>query len=844
MESPNGLSSSEAAKRLLRCGLNEIRRTKKVSPWKLLLGQFTSPLILILVGAAVISIGIGFLPGQKPNIADAVLIMIIVLFSGIAGFAQEYKAEKTIEILQRMATPKARVIRDGVHKEVLVTEVVPGDLVVIEGGDVVPADGVVIQSVDLMVDESLLTGESESVKKGKNTQVSMNTYVFSGNAVVRVETTGMKTRVGAIAEKLQQLQLRRSTFEEELSDVSKRIFWVTLLVAAVMVGIGFAKFGLYNAVLVAISLAVAAIPEALPAVMTISLSMGGRAMASKHALIRRLSAVESVGAIDIICTDKTGTLTRNEMTVTSLYCSGKVYDPALVKSDDLGDLAPLLQCGLLCNNAKLVMDAKGSEKAVGSQTEIAIKTLARKLIKGNIESRFRRLHEIPFSSDRKMMSVVCKESGKDFLIASKGAPEIVLQKCTKILLQGKIKVLTRRDRAKIASHIAGFGSQRLRVLGFACKEANVMGKTVEHDLVWLGLQAMYDPPRGGVGKALEECESAGIRVIMVTGDNPMTAQSIAKGIGLKSEGVIEGVEIDQLTDRALAQRLDSGVNIFARVSPFHKLRILELLQKKYRVAMTGDGVNDALALKKADVGIAMGIRGTDVAKEASDIILLDDNFASIKDAIEEGRKTFENIRKFLNYLLSCNVAEIAVLFGATLALDLPSPILLPVHLLWINLLTDGLPAIALGVDPPRPGIMHDPPRKKESPLINKHLALQIFAMGALMTAILFATFFVTLPRGFAGAQSTLFTGFVLYEFVRIRTIRSQEGLGWLSNKWLVASLAGSLALQLVILYSPVHVFFHVQPLGWFEWGILGGGAIVGYLGGLILSRVIRSVVKE
>ena len=826
------------------CGPNEILRTRKRSPWRLLISQFSSPLMLILFAAAFISIAVGLFPGQKPNIADAVLIVVIALFSGLAGFLQEFKAEKTIEVLQGMATPKAIVIRDGVRKEIVVTEVVPGDLVVVEGGDVIPADARVIHTVDLMVDESLLTGESESVKKGNHADIFMHTYVFSGNATAVVQATGMKTRVGAIAEKLQQLQGRATTFEVELKELSSRIFWVTLAVAAVMTVIGFAKFGIYNAVLVAVSLAVAAIPEALPAVMTISLAIGGRAMAARHALIRRLSAVESIGAVDIICTDKTGTLTRNEMTVTSIFSSEKVWDPSLIREEDLKALRPLLECALLCNNAKMVLDSKGVEKAVGSQTEIAIKTLARRLIKADLETRFRRVHEIPFTPDRKMMAVVCKHPGAGFLVFAKGAPEMLLSHCKKIFLNGSVKSLTKIDKAKILLQNNRFASNRLRVLGFAYKEADDVSKSVEEGLVWLGLQAMVDPPRDGVSQALHDCESAGIRVVMLTGDNPLTAQAIARGIGLKTSGVLEGSDIEKMTDEALDKRLCAGVNIFARVSPFHKLRVLELLQKKYRVAMTGDGVNDALALKKADVGIAMGVRGTDVAKEASDIILLDDNFATIRNAVEEGRKTFENIRKFLNYLLSCNFAEIAVLFGATLFLDLKAPILLPVHLLWINLLTDGLPAIALGVDPSCPGIMQAPPRKKGSSLIDKHLAGQIVGMGILMTGLLFATFFLVLPSGFGIAQSTLFTGFVIFEFVRIRTIRSQEGLSWLSNKWLVASLAGSLALQLLVVYSPLNVVFHVQPLGWYEWLVLAGGAIAGYLGGVMISRVIRSAVKE
>ncbi len=839
----SGLSTREAEKRLEEYGKNEIKRFYKPNPLKILISQFTSPLIVILIIAAIVSSLIGFLPGQEASIFDTILILLIVFISGLSGFFQDYKAEKTIEALQRMSVPKAKVIRDGKEMQLDATEIVPGDLILIESGDVVPADARLVESFDLRVDESILTGESISIKKEEGDEVFMNTFINTGSAKAIVLRTGMRTRVGAIARKLQSLREEKTPFQRELSRLSKKIAFGIIGIVLVILFVSLFRYSLYLSFLTAISLAVAAIPEGLPAVVVLTLSVGARVMSKKNALIRRLSVSESMGAVDIICTDKTGTLTKNEMTVTRLFFDNRVI--YISKLNKVEKIKQLFTCGLLCNNSSVGYDKDGNKKYIGDQTEIALRKVSEKfgLEKESLEKIYRRVSEISFSSKRKMMSVVYSHNNKYF-VYSKGAPEVLIEKCDRIYEKGKIRKITNKDKEKILKQNKKFASSALRVLGFAYKEVKKLNKEVEANLIWLGLQAMIDPPRKEVKNALQECRNAGIRVIMLTGDNPLTARAIAKEIGLESRGIMQGSDIDKLSDSKLEEKLKRGVNIFARVSPFHKLRILEILKKENRVAMTGDGVNDALALKKADVGISMGIRGTDVAKEASDIILLDDNFVTIIGAIKEGRRIFDNIRKFINYLLTCNLAEVMVLFLATLLLTLKEPILLPIHLLWINLLTDGLPALALGIDPARADIMKDPPRKKDEPIVDKRLSWIIVLIGFEMTFMLIATFLLILPLGFEKARTTLFMGFVFYEFIRVASIRHQEKLNWLSNKWLLFSLICSFLLQLVIIYSPINRFFHVVSLGFYPWIVLVIGALVGYFLAILITKIVIDFVVE
>jgi Ca2+-transporting ATPase len=840
-----GLTNREAERRLKKYGKNEIKRTEKINPIKLFLSQFTSPLVLILIIAAVISLTIGFIPGEESDIIDVVLILSIVIASGIAGFFQDYKAEKSIEMLQKMSTPKAKVIREGKEIEIDATEIVPGDLILIEPGDIVPADAKLIDCFNLKVDESILTGESRAVEKKPSDEIFMNTSVYVGNAKAIVTRTGMQTKIGNIASKLQEIGEEKTPFQSDISRLSKKIFWIITGIVIVMFFVSLLKYDLYQSLLTSISLAVAAIPEGLPAVITLALAIGATTMAKKNALIRKLAVTESVGAVDIICTDKTGTLTKNEMTVTKLFFNNKVFEAAEINNKKIKNMKQLFICSALCNDTRIGYDVEGNKKYIGNQTEIALRKISERFgfIKENLEREHKKIDEIPFTSQRKMMSVICKHKDS-YILYSKGAPEVIIEKCDRIYQNGKIMKLSGETKRRLLEQNKLFASSALRVLGFAFKEMKNKESNPEKNLIWLGLQAMIDPPREEVKIALKNCKTAGIRVIMLTGDNPLTAKAIADEIGLESKGVIEGKDLDNLSNKELENQLNSGVNIFARISPFHKLRILEILKKDNRVAMTGDGVNDALALKRADVGIAMGIKGTEVAKEASDMVLLDDNFATITAAIKEGRRLFDNIRKFVNYLFVCNFAEVAVLFLSTLFLTLQEPILLPMQILWINLLTDGLPALALGIDPARPDVMLRPPRKKEEPIINKCQLWLIGTIGIKKMIVLFATFFIVLPLGIEKARTALFTGFILYEFVRIGSIRYQDKLKWFSNKWLVSALIGSVLLQLLIIYTPLSKMFHIVPLGIYEWLILFGGVCIGYVSAIIITKVIMKFVKD
>ncbi|MDH3245347.1 MAG: cation-transporting P-type ATPase [Saprospiraceae bacterium] len=835
----NGLTTSQVAELREEYGKNEIIRKKKISAWSILLNQFASPLILILVIAAGLSLLIGYLPMQEPREIDAILIMSIVLLSGLFGFFQDYRAERTIETLQAMATPISRVIRDGVEHEISSIDIVPGDILEIKAGDLVGADGVVVQSNALQLDESILTGESLAIRKAKGEEVFMHTHATSGSAMIKVTQTGMGTRVGEIAGELQEIAEEKTSFQRELADLGRKLSLFTLVITLVVGVAGYFKFGLYQGLMTAISLAVAAIPEGLPAVVVLGLAIGARAMVQKKALIRRLSVAESIGAVDLICTDKTGTLTKNEMSVTKYFINGEVSDARdnLSKVTDI-TLQRMLQCSFHCNNVETSSQADETKKWSGEQTEIAILQFALDRMSNSSEKELNRIDEIPFSSERKMMTVVV-EDGIQQLTYTKGAPEVVIEKCSHVMLKGEILLLAEDKKRIILNQTENFASQALRVMGFAFKE--VVDGSPEKNLIWLGLMGMTDLPRPEAKEALAECHSAGIRVIMITGDNPTTAKAIASEVGMKNtEQVLTGPEIDLLQDEELRKRLDAGSNIFARTTPMHKLRILNLLENDYTVAMTGDGVNDALAIKRASVGIAMGQKGTEVTKQVADIILLDDNFSTIRDAIRHGRTIFQNIRKFIDYLLTCNIAEVLVIFIATLYFDLEGPVLLAVQILWINLLTDGLVALALGADPPAYDVMKHSPRKLNEPLINKRLAWLIGLIGLKLTAILLIAFWVTLPLGLEKARTVLLSGFVLYEFVRIGAIRSQEQLGWFDNKWLIAALLVSMLLQLAIVYTPLNEFFSLVPIGAYEWIVLISGAVVG---GILAFGITKLVIK-
>jgi len=817
-----GLTTEEAKKRLRIYGENRIERRKRIPPWKIFLNQFTSPLVLLLLVAALLSFSLAIARGEAYT--DSILIIAIVLLACIAGFVQDYKAEQTIEALQRLATPKVKVIRDGIEQEISSVELVPGDIIVLEGGDVIPADAKLVKG-ELQVDESPLTGESRAVRKGEGDNVYSGCGVFAGKAVAEVFATGMRTELGKITAKMQEIEEEKTPFQLQMDQLTRKLVGITTVLMAITFFLSVSKFGVLEAGLLTISLAVAAIPEGLPAVITICLSLGAREMAKRNALVRRLVVTESIGTVDVICTDKTGTITEGKM---------KVVDLWFPKPSKLAMELALKVC-FYCNDAKLIK-ANGSEKWIGDETDIALKLYANDLVR----PEGKRIEEIAFTPERKLMTIVHEFDGRR-LVLSKGAPEVVLQRCSKVFMGKEIKKLDKRLRARLLRKNEEFASKAYRVLALAFKEYE---EPLEENLVFLALVLLADPPRKEARKAIRDCRNAGIRVIMITGDNPITAKAVADQVGIRSNGVLTGSELDRLSDEEIAKALKRGVNVFARTNPFHKLRILELLQREGRiVAMTGDGINDALALKRADVGIAMGIKGTEVAKEASDMILLDDNFASIRNAVREGRRIFDNIQKFVSYLFVCNIAELLVVFLGLLLFAFEEPLLFPIQILWINLLTDGLPAIALGLDPARPDVLKRKPRRKEEGIIDRRLSLLIPTIGIKKSLLILLVFYLVLGAfGLEKARTTLFTCFIIYEFIRIAVIRFQEKIGFFSNKFLIGALLATLAIHLAVIYTPLGRAFHVVPLGFYEWFILGSGALVGFVTSIAITKVVMKWV--
>ncbi len=835
-----GLSEKEVKKRLEKYGENILERKKKVSPWRILLSQFKSPLIIILLVAAII---LTLITRYSPenNIVDIILILVIVLASALSGFFQDYKAEKSIEALQKMAQPKARVVRNGEEKIIDSSKIVPGDIIVLSGGDVIPADAKILQSSQAKFDESALTGESSAVSKKEKDEIYKNTYLTIGNVTAKVFSTGMKTKIGSIAEKLGSMEEEKTIFYREMSVLSKKLSWIVLGIAVLVLVVGLFKFSLYQSVLTAVALAVAAVPEGLPAVITLSLALGARAMMRKKTLVRKLGVTESLGSVNVICSDKTGTMTKGEMAVTDIFLD-KEYK---IEELDKSEIREILYCSILNNN---VHKLKGKKRLIGDETEVALYNFAKDFDfkKENLEKKYKRINEIPFSSERKMMSVVVKNN-KETKVYSKGAPEILIEKCNKILKNGKTRKLTKKDKERILNKNDEFSSRALRVLGTAYKETkdSIKEDDIERDLVWIGLVGIRDPVRKGVKGALEECKTAGIRVLMLTGDNPKTAKAIASEINLETRETLTGKDLEKMDNDKLSKKLNNNVNIFARITPEQKLRIMKILKNQGNVvSMTGDGVNDALALKIADVGISMSKKGTDVAKQASDIVLLNDNFVNIVSGVKEGRRIFDNCRKFVNYLLTSNFAEVMLILIATLFLTLEYPILLPVQLLWVNLLTDGFPALALGVDPPSKNIMKRKPRDKSEGILNKEIGYLTLVIGSIIILTLLGTFFLTNNLFDEKiARTTLFTGLILFEFVRIGSIRYREKQDWFSNKFLLIALGVSLLLQIVIIYTPINRLFELTPLGIIPWLILIGGTIITYTASIFATKGVMNILK-
>jgi len=876
----DGLSSEEVQRRLQEFGPNELKKEKGKSPVKLFLEQFTDILIIILLIATALSFAVG-------EAYDGIVIIAIVMACAVLGFTQEYKAEKALEALKKMTAPTATVLRDGKELELQTRDVVPGDVILLYTGDKVPADARLIEAINMKTDEAPLTGESTPVNKNvkplpEETIVSdRRNVVFTGTVVVYgrgkavVTSTSMDTEFGKIARMVQVTEEEETPLEKRMGHVGKWIGFLSIAVCAVVAIFGIYKGrGILDMVLWAISLAVAAVPEALPAVVTGALAVGMYRMARENCIVRRLPAVETLGCTSVVCSDKTGTLTKGEMTVQRIYVNDKAlkvtgvgYEPQgefLFEDEKLDptkekELYTLLKAATLCNDAKLEKE-EGKWIVKGDPTEGALVVAAAKagLWKEEIEKEEPRINEIPFSSERKRMSTIHDLSRGDKIVYMKGAPEIVLERCTKIYTNGKTHKLTDEKRKQLLSVNEAMAIQALRNLGFAYKDlpesASSWNEEEEKGFVFLGVMGMIDPPREEVKDAIYMCNKAGIKVVMVTGDHRLTAVAVAKALNLVGENkeeegrVLTGAELDRLSDEEF-EKVVGELVIYARVSPEHKVRIVKALRRKgYICAMTGDGVNDAPALKMADIGVAMGITGTEVTKEASDMVLADDNFATIIKAVKEGREIYDNIKKYLTYLLRCNIMEILVLFFAMmLSGESESAIALTtIQLLWVNLTTDGLPAIALGVDPGDPDLMERKPRDPSESIFTRDVKAYLFAVPVLMTVLLLGGYFYTLETyGLLEARTQLFTALVLMELANAVNARSLKytvfKVGVFKNKFLWYAILSSFGLQLMVLYIPVfHGIFDVTYPTVFDWTI----AIVFTLIVFFSIEIVKHVVSR
>jgi ATPase, P-type (transporting), HAD superfamily, subfamily IC/ATPase, P-type (transporting), HAD superfamily, subfamily IC len=861
-----GLSDGEARTRLERYGRNELQVERGVPAWKKFLAQFKDVLVILLLIATAISAGLWFYERESVLPYEALVIFAVVLLNAILGYVQEARAASAVVALRRMAAARAHVIRGGERRDVAAAEIVPGDIVVIEEGDTIPADARLIHSTALQTAEGALTGESLPVAKdtlptGEEAELGdRHNMIFSGTAATYgrgkavVVATGMQTEMGRIAGMLKETRAETTPLQKELTRIGKLLGVIVVVIAMVMIATiilvqhvrGFSA--IFDVLILGVALAVAAVPEGLPAVVTAVLSLGVQRAARRKAIVRHLSAVETLGSANVIASDKTGTLTKNEMTVRVVVtASGRVrfgstgYTPeGDVRRDDGGaidgplrvELERTLSAADRANNAVL-QERDGRWTVQGDPTEGALIVAARKagLESDALTARFARLAELPFSSERKLMSTIHSDAERQerVLAFTKGAPDVLLARCSDELVGEEIRPLEAGRRAAIVKANEDLASEALRTLAVAFRslpadtfDAEDVGEDVEEDLVFLGLIGMMDPPREEAKIAVARTRAAGIRPIMITGDHPITARVIAEELGIAEHArVVSGVEIGKMTDDTL-DRIVQEVSVYARVSPEHKLRIVQALQRGGAiVAMTGDGVNDAPALRRADIGVAMGITGTDVSKEAADMVLADDNFATIVAAVEEGRAIYSNIRKFLRYLLASNIGEVMTMFFGVVFADaigltaergvvvLP---LLATQLLWINLVTDGAPALALGVDPADPGLMNAPPRPREEGVITRRMWGGILFIGAI-TAV--GTLFVldaSLPGGLIEgsgsiryAQTMAFTTLVFFSLFTIFNARSDEQsafVGMFSNKWLWGAIALSLALQAAVIYLP------------------------------------------
>ncbi len=847
-----GLTLQEARRRLAANGPNALQDAPKISPVRLFIQQFQDFMVIVLLAATAVS----FLLGET---GDGITIIAIVVMNAVLGFLQEYRAEKSVETLRALTAPEARVMRGGVIEQIPASALVPGDIIDLEAGDRVPADARLISTASLEVEEANLTGESTAVRKLPSPvlderavvaeQINM---VFMGTTVVRgrgravVVATGMATEMGHIAHLIRQAVEDQTPLQRRLEQLGKVLVMLSIVIVGAVVVTGLMRGEpLYQMFLTGVSLAVAAIPEGLPAIVTVALALGVQRMIKAHAIVRRLPAVETLGCTTVICSDKTGTLTLNRMTVTALWANGALVErggPEESWSQALTHVAHpvedtirhLLRASALCNNARLGVETEGVANAQdqGDPTEIA-------LLKALVESGEKpsellqqkpRIGEIPFESERQRMAVMVRDGAKHGKVYVKGAADVLWDRCRYIVWNGQVVPLDAARRSLLAKANDDMASHALRVLLVAYRPAplNEPQESWEENLIVLGLVGMMDPPRPEAVQAVSEAQRAGVRTVMITGDHPHTAAAIARHIGiLRSDAeIISGRQLDEMSDDQLRERVDQ-IAVYARVAPHHKLRVVRAWKARgHIVAMTGDGVNDAPAVKEADIGVAMGLTGTDVTKEASSMILTDDNYATIVRAIREGRAIYDNIRKFIRYLLSCNVGEVLVMFLAAF-LGLPLP-LLPIQILFVNLVTDGLPAMALGVDPPAPGVMERPPRPPNESIFARGLGTKIAFRGILIGVSTLAVFALSLgPWGMSlrevrsMALATLILSQLFHVFDARAEDRSFLEVGLLTNPWAVLAVLSSIAMLLAVLYVPwLSDLFKTDGLTPGDWSIV------------------------
>ncbi|KEZ50036.1 calcium-translocating P-type ATPase, SERCA-type [Metabacillus indicus] len=869
----NGLSEKDVQKRVRHHGFNELKEAEKPSAFLVFLEQFKDFMVLVLLAATLIS-------GLLGEYIDAIAIIAIVLVNGILGFFQEQKAEKSLQALKEMSAPQVQALREGEWTRIQSKDLVPGDIVKFSSGDRIGADLRLLEAKSLEIEESALTGESLPVAKCTNAlsdshagigdlvnMAFMGTLVTRGNGVGVVVATGMNTAMGQIADLLQSAETLETPLQRRLEQLGKILIIVALALTCLVVAVGVIQgHALYDMFLAGVSLAVAAIPEGLPAIVTVALSLGVQRMIKQRSIVRKLPAVETLGCASVICSDKTGTMTQNKMTVTHIWSggttwklSGTGYQPkgeffindqkVLVK--DSRPLQQILTFGMLCNTAEIT--EKDDDYVLdGDPTEGAMAVAAMKagLSRESLLNQFKLVEEFPFDSTRKMMSVIIEDkNGKRFAV-TKGAPDILLKKLDFVLWGEKQHAVSSKYEAEIMGAIDSLASQALRTIAVAFKPVAVQSvyhqHEVERNLVFLGLQGMIDPPRPEVKQAVKECRQAGIKTVMITGDHANTARAIASQLDLLPPNgkVLDGAALSAMSDEELVAVVED-VYVFARVSPEHKLKIVKALQSRgHVVAMTGDGVNDAPAIKSADIGISMGITGTDVAKEASSLILVDDNFATIKLAIKEGRNIYENIRKFIRYLLASNVGEILVmLFAMLLALPLP---LVPIQILWVNLVTDGLPAMALGLDQPEGDLMQRKPRHHKEGVFARGLGWKVISRGFLIGAVTLAAFMIVYyrdPENLIYAQTIAFATLVMAQLIHVFDCRSERSVflrNPFENLYLVGAVISSILLMLgVIYYAPMQPIFHTVPILARDWLlVLGLSAIPTFLlaGSLLTSK--------